>query len=355
MTLAVTGWSVLCSAGIGVDAFSAALADDRGGEGHTHDVSALYDGALPLPTAHALPDLDVRKILGRKGTTTLDRRTALALIACRDALRDGRVRIDDETRSRVGVTLGTTWGSLKAMSDYTKETLLEDRPYVVEPARFPNTVMNCAAGQAAIWFHLKGVNATIAGGNLAFLNVLEYTANVLKHGYADTMLAGVVEEFTPHTAWASHLTRDVASRTAAGEAAGVFVVKRAERARDAGRAIDAEVLSVATGFAPGGRSGGRLCDTLERSVRRALARAGVDPAEVSLVATSDDAASGAEDIEGTMLTRVFGDSPPERIAPKRWFGDCQAAIGGLQMGAILVRPHRHAAGGGGVSLVSGWT
>src|SRR5207248_2320963 len=75
-------------------------------------------------------------------------------------LEDGGLEVDDRGRGRVGVVLGTTVGSLRSMSDYTRETLIEERPYLVSPALFPNTVMNCAAGQSAIRHGLAGINAT---------------------------------------------------------------------------------------------------------------------------------------------------------------------------------------------------
>ncbi len=366
MSLAITGWSVLCSAGIGVDAFTGLLDAHGDGASRAPDVRGLYEDALPAATAHAFVDLNVRATLGRKNTTSLDRRTVLALIACRDALGDGGVRVDDETRHRIGVTLGTTWGSLKAMSDYTKESLLEDRPYLVEPARFPNTVMNCAAGQAAIWFGLKGVNATIAGGHLAFLNVIDYTANLLRCGYADTILAGAVEEFTPHNAWANDLTRGNGTAGAsgsngsngsglAGEAAAVFVIERADEARAAGRRIDADVLSVATGFAPGGAAGGRLRTSLAGCLRRALARAGVAPEAISVIVSSDASGDARESVEAGAVADVFGNAAPVRLAPRAIVGDCQAAMGAMQVASLLAWHRGRPARDGAVSLITGWT
>ncbi len=336
MHLAVTGWSVLCSAGIGRAPFSAAVSDGAA-RSPAADVRSLYTDALPSTRGHVVPDLNARTALGRKGTGSLDRRTVLALIACRDALGDAGVSLDDSNRHRIGVTLGTTWGSFQAMSDYTKDTFVEERPYLVEPARFPNTVMNCAAGQAAIWFGLKGVNATVAGGAIAFLNALEYATNLLRCGYADRILAGAVEEFTPHTAWATHLLQDPASDVPTGEAAAVFMIERAQDASAAQRHVHGEVLSVAIGFAPGGVAGGGAGAALARCIRRALDRAQIDPHEVSLVATverGDD--PRGDNIESDAIRHVFNGSCPRRIAPKALFGDCHAALGALQLGAVLV-------------------
>jgi 3-oxoacyl-[acyl-carrier-protein] synthase II len=367
MHLVVTGWSVLCSTACDADGFVAAITR---AEGQQHDVASLYEEPLPSARAPAMVGFNVTEILGRKGTSAIDRRTALALVAYRDVLSNGAVLVDDSNRHRIGVTIGTTWGSLKAMSDYTKESLLEDRPYLVNALGFPNTVMNCAAGYVAIRYGLKGVNATIAGGPMAFLNVLEYTSTILQSGYADIMLAGSVEEFTPHTAWAQHLTGTGTPAVAAGEAAVVYVIERGDAVGTLGgdRRIIADVLAVASGFAPGGVSGRRMHGALEGCIRRALARANVSPTEIAAVAISGAAEGEDDGVEHAVLMSIFGTPGPERTAPRDLFGECYAANGGLQLGALLAwhrgDPRRDGAvslminstceGGVGAAVIRGW-
>ncbi|GAB3935154.1 hypothetical protein GCM10027614_09420 [Micromonospora vulcania] len=273
MTGLVTGWSVLSAAG---DTGAELLAAVRAGAVVRTDVRDRFDEPLPAAEAPAIADFDVRRLLGRKGTSFLDRATALAMVACGRALADGELTPDDDNRHRVGVVLGTTTGSLKSTMDFSRETLVQDKPYLVNPVLFPNTVMNCASGQAAIRYGLRGVNATVAGGPLAFLYALRYALNAIRRGYADALLVGGVEEYTPNTAWAAEL----AGTGPAGEAAAVYLLRRPTP----GDAVAprAEVLAVATGFAPDGTA-----DGLDGCVRRALVTARVRPAEVWAVAGGD--------------------------------------------------------------------
>jgi 3-oxoacyl-[acyl-carrier-protein] synthase II len=347
MTLAITGWSIVSSAGIGVRTVVATSAQPA-----TADARRLFAQPLPLPAAraHTLGELDARKILGRRGTASFDRRTVLALIACRDALADAAIPVDDHTRTRIGVALGTTWGSLQAMSDYTKDSLLDERPYLVEPSRFPNTVMNCASGQAAIWFGLKGVNATIAGGPLAFLHAVSYTATLLRAAYADTMLVGAVEELSPHLAWSDHLTNAHAD-VPVGEAAGIFVVERPDVAAAAGRRVMAEILSVAVAFAPGGMAGDRMRPALEGCVRRALCGADVTPRDVVAAATC---AAIDDPLEGATLDAVLGPNGSPRIGVRTYVGNCYAALGALQAGALVAGYQDGTIPEGRPSLLTGW-
>ena len=344
----VTAWSALTSAGVGVGALAtrlagaelaAAPASPGVGVGH------LSGDPLPAPNGHALADFDVRAHLGRRGTSSYDRATALAVVCCKDALAEAGTSVNDATRRRVGVALGTSLGSFKSTSDYTRETLVQERPYLVNPMLFPNTVMNCAAGQVAIRLGLRGVNATIAGGALAFLNAVRYAGNVIDRGYADVMLTGAVEEYTPHRAWASHLTG--ATRTvAAGEAAGVFVLAGTQAPAWAAPRRSARILAVTTGYGPGGGEQADLA--LQGCVDRAVRRAEVDPARVSTVFTGE--ADEADRREYEPAIRALG-REPRRVMAKRLLGECGAATGAVALAVLLASD---AGGGAGeLSLLTG--
>jgi 3-oxoacyl-[acyl-carrier-protein] synthase II len=352
----VTGWSAVSSAGLGVEALAGRVAGVVGGGVGAGlpsapvdpgtDVAALYPEPLPSAHGHALTDFDVRALLGRKGTGSFDRVTALAVTCCREAMREAGIVVDDTTRTRVGVALGTSLGSFKSTSDFTGETLVQEKPYLVNPLLFPNTVMNCAAGQVAIRFGLRGVNATIAGGELAFLNALRYAGNVIERGYADVMLTGAVEEYSPHRAWASHLT-GATTTVAAGEGAGMFLLAGPKAPEWAGRCRRAaRILAVATGYGPGG--GEQAERALSGCVTRALGRARVDPAEVATVFTGE--VDDADCREYGPAALALGHRP-RRVMVKRLLGECDAASGALAL-AVLLAADREGVGGG-LSLITG--
>ncbi|MCT9933143.1 hypothetical protein N5079_23315 [Planotetraspora sp. A-T 1434] len=279
------------------------------------DATPLYDD-LPAHSAPVLAGFSVRERLGRKGTSTFDRATALAVVACGEALRDAGVDLTTVDPARVGLVLGTTVGSLASTMDFSRETLVQDKPYLVNPMQFPNTVMNCAAGQSAIWYGLRGVNATVAGGPIAFLQAMRYAVRAIEKSQADTVLVGAVEEFTPHTAWSSALSGTVA----AGEAATVFVLRRAVTGM-------AEVLATAAGFTPADGPG-----ALPGCVRRALAQAGASPEQVWAMATGDH----LDDGEAGAVEAALGRRPLD-LSPRARYGDCGAAAGGLALAAVLDR------------------
>jgi len=331
--LEVLGFGLISPAGTGDGELVAALA----GPPPPVDVTGMYEAPLPHPKAHALVDFNVRTELGRKGTSFYDRRTALTVVACGRALTDAAMQITDDNRRRTGVVLGTTAGSVQSAVDYAVDTFTQSPPYLVNPALFPNTVMNCAAGQSAIRLGLNGVNATVAGGRIAFLSVLRYCGNTFRARQADCLLAGAVEEFTPHTAWLSRLRRS--DNVLPGEGGAVFVLRPAGTAANV-RRPDAVVLAVTLAFCPGG---GDRAAAIARCVRRSLAESGVAGDEVIMAAVGGADDEQTERASWRAVADGLGHTTWRRLDLEGVAGDNPTATGALELAAILSL-HRHDAG-----------
>jgi 3-oxoacyl-[acyl-carrier-protein] synthase II len=344
--LLVTGAGVVSAAGLGLTAMTTALAE---GCPLRPDVTGLFSQPLPYRNAPALAGFDVRDLLGRKGTGSIDRATALALVACGQAIEDSGLPVA-EMPDRVGIALGTTVGSLSSSSEYSRETLVADRPYLVNPMLFPNTVMNCAAGHAAIRYGLRGVNSTVAGSQLGFLGALRYAVNVLRRDYADAMLVGAVEEFSPHRAWAhQRLGHDGPP----GEAAVIVVLQRPGTTLGDGRRPLAELAAVTSGYQPGGHTAG-LSGRMAACVRQALAQAGLQVGQVGSLAVSETGDPESQEI--VTETAAPGGSA-RQVRVRHVLGDCGAAAGALQFAALLAPFAARQADGPPVrpALLAGWS
>jgi 3-oxoacyl-[acyl-carrier-protein] synthase II len=286
------------------------------------DVTALYPEPLPSSRAHAIVEFDPRQI-GLKGAAFRSRAANMALVACRCALDDSGLRITDANRRRVGAVIGSGEGSFKAASDYTAVTLTDLSPRHGSAALFPSTVANHTAAQCAIHHGLQGINTTIASSRLALLRVLRYSATMLRRSYADAILAGVAEEFTPQAAWLTSLAEPAGGQgVPAGEGAAIFVVESAEQARANGRHVDAELLAVVTGFDPDGGPG---IQHLESCLEQVVKRAGLDLRELSRVVTDDEQMAGVLDVPAVVA----------RVGLRHAIGECRAASGGLLMAGLL--------------------
>ncbi|WP_018680560.1 beta-ketoacyl synthase N-terminal-like domain-containing protein [Actinokineospora enzanensis] len=328
--LSISGLGLVGPAGNTPDELVSALSTPGG----PVDVTGMYEAELPGALAYALPEFSTRAELGRKGTSFFDRRTALTVIACGRALADAGVAVSEEIRDRTGIVVGTTAGSVRSSVDYAVETFTQDPPHLVNPALFPTTVMNCAAGQSAIWYGLRGVNATLAGGRTAFLSVLRYCRTLLRCGRADTLIAAAIDEFTPHAAWLTQLS---GADVAPGEGGAAFVVRGAAAARG-----DAEVLDVRLGFCPRDTD---ISTALGATIRGVLDRAGLAAGEITTVA------SGTDDDAFKATVAALDGRAPRRLRVDEVVGDCPTAVGAVELAALLSEHRADPARDGAVSLL----
>lgn len=171
----ITAWSAVSPYGIGRAVFAEGLRERRG----TVTELGPEHGSTPDGVGCVVPAFGIRDVLGKKGTRSMDRVTGLAVTAVGSLLDDADRNRAVGTGEGAAFALGTTTGSAQSMMDFTRDSLTGEQPFFVDPARFPNTVMNCAAGQSAIWYQLKGPNATIAGGRTAGLHALNYSRRLL--------------------------------------------------------------------------------------------------------------------------------------------------------------------------------
>ncbi|GGS57832.1 beta-ketoacyl synthase N-terminal-like domain-containing protein [Streptomyces cinerochromogenes] len=286
----------------------------------------------PFDEACLIPDFDIRTVLGRKGTRSMDRATALAVATVGQVLDDGTGNRPPGVGENTGLVLGTSTGSAQSMMSFTRDSLVGERPYLVDPARFPNTVMNCAAGQSAIWHRLKGPNTTLAGGRATGLLALRYALRLQRAGRAETLLCGAVEEFSPARAWLDWHVRGQGEQAGVlGEGAAVWLLERADAAGASGRRPLAAPLGLEFGFA---RDTEQIRPVLADCLRRLLGRAGAEPGEVRTIAVS-----GAEGDQGeaerAALTDVFGAADGRGPDCATLIGDTYAASAAFQIAAVL--------------------
>ncbi|MBB0245798.1 3-oxoacyl-ACP synthase [Streptomyces alkaliphilus] len=338
----ITAWSAVSPFGIGRDEFVAGV---LAGE----DTSRALDPeewAGPDSRACVVPGFELREVLGKKGTRSMDRVTGLAATAVRDLLRDSgdrRTASDEET----ALVLGTTTGSAQSMMDFTRASLVGERPFYVDPSLMPNAVMNCAAGQCAIRHSLKGPNTTIAGGRVAGLSALSYARGLLDSGRARTVLYGAAEEFSNARAWLDHHRRgEDAAGALLGEGCAMFMLEAADSPEADGRAL-AEVLAVESRV----YFGDDPHEALTACVEGVLRRGGVDPGDVWAVSTSGLAGLAGER-EREALTARFGAEVVDRAPSMRAIGDTAAASAAFQIAALLGLAERSTPPSGGVALVS---
>jgi len=344
-SLVISAWSAISPYGVGNAPLRKGLAEGR-------DAVAALDRDIyevPFQQAALVPDFTAAQYLGKKGTRTMDRVTALAVTAVGGVVE----AVAEELAARpeqTALVLGTGSGSVQSIMDFTKDSLTGERPYHVEPARFPNTVMNRAAGQSAIWHRIKGPNTTVAGGSLTGLLALNHALRLHRGGHCTRVFCGAAEEFTTQRAWLEwHGRADEERGTPLGEGAAVFLVEPAEDAAAAGRTALARVGAVRfRGYQ--GTDGPR--EALSVCVRNALDTAGVAPEDIRSVAPLGGGGKLAAEEEQAVTDALPG-AHPEWIRLREHVGDTSAAATALQLAAVLATAGERGLGPGEAALVTG--
>lgn len=344
--IVITGLGVISSNGVGKEAFFHGLFSGASG---IKPVSLFDTSSLKAKSAGEIKDFSPQQFLGSKGLRTLDRSTKLAASAARMALDDAGLTITEENSRQVGIVIGDTLGSISSISDFDREALTEG-PRYVNPALFPNTVINSPASQVAIKFNIKGLNATLSTGFSASLDAINYAVDMLESGKARVILAGGVEELCIQIFLGFYKCGLLSGSNGAGaeiccpfdkrrngvilgEGAGILVLEPLSSALNRQATIYAQVRGFGNGF-----DAFRInrynpqAAGLKKSMRLALEESGISAQEVDYISSGANSSVDADTMETAAIKDVFGDSAQEvKISSiKSMVGECFSAGGVLQ-------------------------
>lgn len=317
-TLDIVGCGVISAAGIGLAPVAAAL---------EQPAPAGTPAEAGWPPVNLLPvkDFDPAALLGGKGLARATRTDQLAMAACLLAIEDAA---GGPGLPETGIVLGTAVGSPNGLLDFFRDTFEQERPYLVNPSHFPGTLMNSAAGKAAIRQRMTGLNATVSGGPLAAMHALRYARTTMLAGRAGRLLAGGVEELSSASAWAWHRGGALARRVALAEGAAVFVLEPAGHREPLGR-----LLGSGVGFADPATGLPAVAGRLAETVETALARYGVAAGDVTTAVPGAGGRRGWAAVEERVLRRVLPDR--RRLAPERVLGETHGAGTAMQLAVLL--------------------
>ncbi len=322
--------------------------------------------------AAAIRDFQPQTYLGDGNLRPLDRTARLTVSAAALALAssgwdDEGVRSDHE----LGLVLGTMFGSVHTIAAFDLRAQTAGPKYA-KPLDFANSVINAAAGQAAIWHQLRGINSTVAGGPTAGLKAIGTAADTIGRGRAEVVLAGGAEELA-FEAWVGFAACGWIAGSGAGSNTGV---RSNNGTRDAGDGpqhgaphpvpfaadrngfllgegaallvLESDETAAARDTMPLGRIRGHgsafdpsrghdpeaSADALARAIRAALDGAEMNPAAIDLVSSSASGSVAGDRAEAEAIARVLGPEVPV-IAIKAALGECLGAGGALQTLAFL--------------------
>ncbi|NBR53832.1 MAG: beta-ketoacyl-[acyl-carrier-protein] synthase II, partial [Rhodobacteraceae bacterium] len=247
--------------------------------------------------------------------------------AAQQAVEDsGWVADTPEKQNRTGVLIGSGIGGLKSIAE-TAILIKEKGPRRVSPFFIPGALINLISGQVSIRYGFKGPNHSVVTACSTGAHAIGDASRIIKYGAADVMIAGGAEAaiceigIAGFNACKALSTKrgdepQKASRPydadrdgfVMGEGAGIVVLEEYEHAKARGAKIYAEVLGY-------GMSGDAYHITApsedgeggERSMRAALADAGLEPKDVDYI-NAHGTSTMADTIELGAVERMMGDA-----------------------------------------------
>jgi 3-oxoacyl-[acyl-carrier-protein] synthase II len=344
--IVVTGVGVISTLGAGRKAFWHGLATGASGLRPPSLVAARTRGDR---LAGEIAEFSPGPFIGTKGIRHFDRTALLLACAAKLALEDAGLGCDpaNPTRDdRIGVVVGSTYGSIGSIAAFDTEALREGPSYV-NPMEFPNTVLNAPASRVSILLGVTGPNATISTGEASGLDALGYATDLLRHGWSDAMLAGgvfglsddVYRGFAGSGALSgSGLCAPFDRRRdgmVLGEGSCLLFLEPLAQARARGARVYGEVIGYGNGF----RARGADPVATGRRVLRAALGCAPSPSDAAwCVFGAANSTPAGDRLEAQTLRAAFdGDAAcPPVSAIKSMCGECLDASGALQAAAALL-------------------
>ena len=349
--IVLTGVGVLASNAKGKEAYWEALREGRTG---IKPISLFDTAEFAVNMAGEVQDFEPKKYFGPKGLRSLDRSTKLLVSASKLAIADSGFTITDENTDDVGVSVGTTLGSLKSISEFDEVTLKEG-PRYTNPAHFPNTVINSPASQVSIWNNIQGFNTTISTGFTASMDAMNYAFDAIQTERAKLVYTGGVEELCYPTYYGFYALKFLSGSNgggafincpydrrrngiAFGEGAVLIAMEELEHARKRQAKILGEVLGFGYYFDTFriNKYNPRGTGVIE-SMRNALTDAGVGPEAIDYICSNANSTKMADKIETAAIKEVFGkrayNIPVSSV--KSMVGECYSVSGALAVAGCL--------------------
>ena len=251
--VAVTGLGVISPVGNDVPTFWNALCSGTCGIGPITKFDATD---YPVKLAAEVRDCDPRQYMEKLDILHSDVYTHFAMAAACQAVADSGIAgtLDAE---RVGVYIGSGIGGIATfMTEHSK--LLNRGPRRVSPYFIPMMIPNMASSMIAIRYHFHGPAMPMVTACASGTNAIGEALRLIRHGYADAMVAGGAEATVNALAAAGFSNMQALSPSedpnaaslpfdvrragfVMGEGAGVLVLEELEHAKQRGATIYAEL------------------------------------------------------------------------------------------------------------------
>ncbi|MCD7879329.1 MAG: beta-ketoacyl-ACP synthase II [Candidatus Gastranaerophilales bacterium] len=185
----ITGMGCVTPYGIGVDLLWTNLKNGKSGiKEHNLDKSKhLVKIAGQVPT-----DIDIDSYIDSKEAKRLDKSIIYALIASEEALRDSKLDLEVEDRTRIGTIVSTAAGGLVVVTTGYKEMMARGF-HKCSPFTVPMMIANMASGKVSIKYGFHGPSKAVLSACATGAHSVGDSFRTIQYGDADIMFAGGAE------------------------------------------------------------------------------------------------------------------------------------------------------------------
>ncbi len=354
--IVVTGAGVVCPIGLSLEAMAESLREGRSG---VRPIGIYEDASLPPPFGGQVTGFDpLRFVRPRKALKVMSREIQLAFAAADMACGAAELKTKPVDPERLGVVFGADLipSDLEDLAPSYRACMIDGR---FEPARwgqaaieemFPLWMLkylpNMPACHVGIVHDARGPNNSLTLGDVSALAALCEAVRVIERGAADAMIAGGCGSWLNPTNYLRMRTFEVSQRSenpaaacrpfdagrdgmVPGEGAGAVVIEHRASAEARGATVLARVLGFGSGFEPHRSRGALKGAAIQRAIRRALADAGLEPAQIGHVNANGLSTRADDLIEAQAIYQTLGHVPV--TAPKSYFGNLGPGSGMVEL------------------------
>jgi 3-oxoacyl-[acyl-carrier-protein] synthase II len=281
---------------------------------------------FPVRFAAEVKGFDALQYMDRKEAKRADQYTQYAVAAALQAMKDaGFADGTGYDPDRTGVILGSGIGGLKSFEEQ-HDVYRERGPDKISPFFIPMFIADIAAGIVSMRFNAKGPNYATVSACATSAHAIGDAFRTIQYGDADVVITGGAEATVTPMAIGGFANmkalseRNESPATASrpfdatrdgfvmGEGAAVVILEELEHARKRGVRIYAEIVGYgATGDAYHLTAPAPEGEGAQRAMKRAMADAGVGPADVQYVNAHGTSTPANDMNETKAIKAVFGD------------------------------------------------
>jgi 3-oxoacyl-[acyl-carrier-protein] synthase II len=320
------------------------------GESAAAEITRFDVSAYTTHFACHAEDFDSTEWIDRKQSRRMDRFAQMVVSAARQAEQSSGIDVASEP-DRVGVSVATGIGGLRAYQD-CYDTLLARGPDRVNPFSIPAIIPNMGAAWVSMQLGTQGPLSSQCTACAASNMAIGESMDAIRLGRAEVMLAGGGEAPITEVGIAGFGAMRALSRRngdpkrasrpfdrerdgfVMGEAGAILVLEELEHAQARGATILAELLgyglsSDATHITEPDPTG----ENPARSMRNALADAGVDPGDVDYINAHGTSTPLGDAAETRVIKIALGEENARKTpvsSTKGATGHCLGAAGAVE-------------------------